>query len=65
MIWEDIDLEKLSEYKLDNVYKTQSDLKSGALGKEMTYIKYLRHLLNCFTQKILELDGEKKEKLVI
>ena len=67
LIWEDMDLEKICAYQLENVFKTRKDEQKDHLGEGITVLKYLEVLFNLTAKKIQEigLTEEEKERFVL
>lgn len=67
LIWENMDLEKICSYQLENVFKTRKDEQKDRLGQGISVLKYLEVLFNMNTKKIQEigLTEEEKERFVL
>ena len=67
LVWEDMDLEKLFDYKLEKVFKTREDEKEDTLGEGITFRSYLSVLFSYLDKKLQEgyfKEGD-KDRLVL
>lgn len=55
MVWEDMDLQKLFDYKLSEVFKDQEGERTDRLGEGLSFAEYLQQLFLSVNKKLHEI----------